>query len=209
MRSPLAIRLAGVAALWLLALLFSKRCPFPLNMILWALPVLGAVGVFQWWQEEEEATGPKDARAWTSASSRQICPHCFTPLGKEAVASPNGEARCGYCGCWFNVHAARMDLGETGTDGPPVARRTDCPHCAEAIQPAAAVSPHGDTKCPRCRVWFNVFGRRMEDRSAGEPDLRCPHCAAPVQSRIEVSPSGDARCAYCGAWFNVLAGRKA
>ena len=207
-RRGLSVRVAGVAALWVLAWLFAKRCPAPLNLILWVLPVLGALAVFQWKQEQEEESGPEGGRAWTSAPMKHICPRCFTPLGPETVASPRGEARCAYCGCWFNIHAARLDLGHLAEGAPPVLLREDCPHCAEPLGPSAAVSPHGDVKCVRCRAWFNVHGRRVEDRPEHEPDLRCPRCSAPVQNRVEVSPSGDAKCAFCGAWFNVLAGRR-
>lgn len=203
-------RLAGVAALWVAVLLVWKRCPFPLNFILWALPVIAAVGLVQWKQEQEDESGPGDGRAWLSAPSKQICPRCFTPLGTETVASPRGEAQCGYCRCWFNVHAARLDLGDLPEGGAPAATRRDCPHCAEPLASQAAVSPHGDTKCGRCRAWFNVKGRVVAEKAeAWAPDTRCPRCSAPVLSEVEVSPSGDADCAYCGHWFNIRAGRTA
>jgi hypothetical protein len=33
------------------------------------------------------------------------CPKCGAPLGKNADVSPHGDAKCGYCNSWFNIHA--------------------------------------------------------------------------------------------------------
>lgn len=32
------------------------------------------------------------------------CPHCGAPLGDGIDISPHGDAKCGYCNCWFNIH---------------------------------------------------------------------------------------------------------
>ena len=124
------------------------------------------------------------------------------------MASPSGEARCAYCGRWFNVHSARVDMGRVPSEDGPAPLREDCPHCLEGLDPRTPVSPHGDVKCGHCHAWFNVHGRRTEDGVSSEPDLRCPRCSAPVTNQVEVAPSGDARCSYCGFWFNVTGGRK-
>ena len=34
------------------------------------------------------------------------CPNCGAALGKEADVSPSGDAKCGYCERWFNIHNA-------------------------------------------------------------------------------------------------------
>jgi hypothetical protein len=33
-----------------------------------------------------------------------ICPHCGAPLGDRVEVSPSGDAKCGFCGRWFNIH---------------------------------------------------------------------------------------------------------
>ncbi len=32
------------------------------------------------------------------------CPQCSSPLADRADVSPHGDAKCGHCGAWFNVH---------------------------------------------------------------------------------------------------------
>jgi len=34
------------------------------------------------------------------------CPRCGAPLGDGADVSPHGDAKCGYCNAWFNIHQA-------------------------------------------------------------------------------------------------------
>ena len=34
------------------------------------------------------------------------CPNCGAPLGEKADVSPSGDAKCTFCGRWFNVHRA-------------------------------------------------------------------------------------------------------
>lgn len=33
------------------------------------------------------------------------CPNCGAALGKQADVSPSGDAKCGYCERWFNIHS--------------------------------------------------------------------------------------------------------
>jgi hypothetical protein len=40
----------------------------------------------------------------TVASAGYTCPHCGATLGKEAEVSPLGDAKCTFCGRWFNIH---------------------------------------------------------------------------------------------------------
>lgn len=32
------------------------------------------------------------------------CPQCGSPLADRSDVSPHGDAKCGHCGSWFNVH---------------------------------------------------------------------------------------------------------
>lgn len=32
------------------------------------------------------------------------CSACGAPLAKDADVSPHGDAKCGHCGKWFNIH---------------------------------------------------------------------------------------------------------
>lgn len=32
------------------------------------------------------------------------CPNCAAKLGSDVEVSPHGDAKCKYCGAWFNVH---------------------------------------------------------------------------------------------------------
>ena len=33
------------------------------------------------------------------------CPNCGADLGDDADVSPSGDAKCGYCKRWFNIHS--------------------------------------------------------------------------------------------------------
>jgi hypothetical protein len=34
------------------------------------------------------------------------CPNCGASLGKDCDVSPSGDAKCGFCKRWFNIHNA-------------------------------------------------------------------------------------------------------
>lgn len=34
------------------------------------------------------------------------CPNCGAALGTDCDVSPSGDAKCGYCKRWFNIHTA-------------------------------------------------------------------------------------------------------
>jgi hypothetical protein len=38
------------------------------------------------------------------AMTGYACPHCGGTLGQKADVSPMGDAKCAFCGRWFNVH---------------------------------------------------------------------------------------------------------
>lgn len=40
-----------------------------------------------------------------------------------------------------------------------IGTRTTCPQCGAPLSDQADVSPHGDTKCPFCKSWFNIHGK--------------------------------------------------
>ena len=46
-----------------------------------------------------DTTSPSDAG--------YACPYCNAPLDASANVSPHGDALCGHCGKWFNVHGRR------------------------------------------------------------------------------------------------------
>jgi hypothetical protein len=46
-----------------------------------------------------------DAIADTGSSAGYVCPSCNAPLGDNSDVSPSGDAKCGHCGRWFNIHA--------------------------------------------------------------------------------------------------------
>ena len=51
-----------------------------------------------------------DATATTSSPSPQtgyVCPNCGASLGEKADVSPLGDAKCPFCGTWFNIHGRR------------------------------------------------------------------------------------------------------
>jgi hypothetical protein len=51
---------------------------------------------------EGTATQARGTLPDTSGSFQ--CPHCSSPLADRAEVSPHGDAKCGHCGSWFNVH---------------------------------------------------------------------------------------------------------
>ncbi|MFO0899561.1 MAG: hypothetical protein U0836_19205 [Pirellulales bacterium] len=40
----------------------------------------------------------------TPTAARYECPQCSSPLADRSDVSPHGDAKCGHCGSWFNVH---------------------------------------------------------------------------------------------------------
>jgi len=40
----------------------------------------------------------------TASQAGYHCPHCGAPLSEGVDISPHGDAKCGYCNCWFNIH---------------------------------------------------------------------------------------------------------
>ncbi len=34
------------------------------------------------------------------------CPNCRASLGEDCDVSPSGDAKCGFCKRWFNIHSA-------------------------------------------------------------------------------------------------------
>lgn len=40
----------------------------------------------------------------TAAGKDYACPSCGARLGEDVDVSPSGDAKCGYCRKWFNIH---------------------------------------------------------------------------------------------------------
>ena len=54
-------------------------------------------------------TQPTSAQTTPPAAAtpgRYSCPHCGGALGDKADVSPSGDAKCEFCGRWFNIHRA-------------------------------------------------------------------------------------------------------
>jgi hypothetical protein len=49
-------------------------------------------------------TGAETVAAAPAAAGGYKCPHCAAPLGEKADVSPSGDAKCSFCGRWFNIH---------------------------------------------------------------------------------------------------------
>jgi hypothetical protein len=37
-------------------------------------------------------------------SANYACPNCGATLGDRSDVSPHGDAKCGHCNRWFNIH---------------------------------------------------------------------------------------------------------
>ncbi|MFI5378928.1 MAG: hypothetical protein ACHRHE_06510 [Tepidisphaerales bacterium] len=46
---------------------------------------------------------PKPASAQSPGGAYE-CPQCGAPLAGNAEVSPHGDAKCGHCASWFNIH---------------------------------------------------------------------------------------------------------
>lgn len=44
-------------------------------------------------------------RGRRSGARNYECPRCGATLGDQADVSPSGDAKCGHCDSWFNIHA--------------------------------------------------------------------------------------------------------
>lgn len=51
-----------------------------------------------------EAGVSPDASAPPTATAGYRCPNCGAALGPEQEVSPSGDAKCGYCKRWWNIH---------------------------------------------------------------------------------------------------------
>ncbi len=51
-----------------------------------------------------EATAGSSSKAGGLGQPHYQCPQCSSPLADRADVSPHGDAKCGHCGSWFNVH---------------------------------------------------------------------------------------------------------
>lgn len=52
---------------------------------------------------DPDQAGPPPA---TSGGAGYQCPNCGAALGPEQEVSPSGDAKCGYCRKWWNIHRA-------------------------------------------------------------------------------------------------------
>ncbi len=53
--------------------------------------------------------GPAETSHASPTTSPQVgydCPNCGASLGKDCDVSPSGDAKCGFCERWFNIHNA-------------------------------------------------------------------------------------------------------
>ncbi len=45
-----------------------------------------------------------DFHSGKASKAAYTCPRCAAPLADNADVSPQGDAKCGHCGGWFNIH---------------------------------------------------------------------------------------------------------
>jgi hypothetical protein len=55
--------------------------------------------------ELSDASDSMSTRQAAQTPGNYTCPSCGAPLGRGADVSPHGDAKCGYCNRWFNVHS--------------------------------------------------------------------------------------------------------
>jgi hypothetical protein len=55
-------------------------------------------------QEAQNSATPTSAKP----AGGYACPHCGGALGEKADVSPMGDAKCAFCGRWFNVHGRKV-----------------------------------------------------------------------------------------------------
>jgi hypothetical protein len=51
---------------------------------------------------------PASASTPSTSPAGYVCPHCGAALGDRTEVSPSGDAKCAFCGRWFNIHRQGM-----------------------------------------------------------------------------------------------------
>ena len=51
-----------------------------------------------------ENVADDDPSSGAASGGNYACPKCGAPLDDGSDVSPHGDAKCGYCNAWFNIH---------------------------------------------------------------------------------------------------------
>ncbi len=52
----------------------------------------------------ESATDEENSETIQASPANYKCPQCGAPIESGSDVSPHGDARCGFCDSWFNIH---------------------------------------------------------------------------------------------------------